>query len=54
MIRRASRQRVLLSRRKTSACHSLDQSSKLLDMVQLDMVQQFGGRTAKAPLDQVA
>jgi hypothetical protein len=49
MIRRASRRLVLLSRRKTSASHSFDQSSKLLGMA-----RQFGGQKAKALLGQVA
>jgi len=49
MIRRANRQPVLLSRRKTSACRSFDQSSRLRDME-----PQFGGQKGKAPLAQAA
>jgi len=49
MIRRANRRPVLLSRRKTSACHSFDQSSRLPDMA-----LRFGGQKVKALLDQAA
>jgi hypothetical protein len=49
MIRRANRRPVLLSRRKTSACHSFGQSSKLLDMA-----RHFDGQRAKVPQGQAA
>jgi len=49
MIRRANRRPALVSRRKTSACHSFGQSSRLPDMA-----RQFGGQKAKALLGQAA